>query len=158
LHPRGPLLPRRKRTLIRAGARDPRSAFGGEHCRIWRSTGPLRGRYIVAGDSHKYLETQVCFWSEWQDLKRRARAIGFIGEIQFSGLTCVRSLCTPLKTISNVKKARCGLRAVNMSAQQVHASHKGVGFSAAITCRCVAIASPSPSSTGHAGWPMPIGE
>jgi hypothetical protein len=85
-------------------------------------------------------------------LKRRARAIGFIGEIQFSGPTCVRSLCTPLKTISTLKTARCGLRAVNMSAQQVHASHKGVGFSAAVTCRCVAIASPSPSGTGHAGW------
>ena len=39
----------------------------------------------------------------------------------------------------------------NMSAQQVHASRKGVGFSAAVTCRCVAIASPSPSGTGHAG-------
>ena len=43
--------------------------------------------------------------------------------------------------------------AVNMSAQQVHASHKGVGFSSSVTCRCVAIASPSPSGTGHAGWP-----
>jgi hypothetical protein len=51
-----------------------------------------------------------------------------IGEIQFRGLTCVRLLCTPLKTISTVQKAGRGLRTVNVSAQQVHASHKAGGF------------------------------
>jgi hypothetical protein len=37
-------------------------------------------------------------WSEWQDLRRRSLDIGFISEIQIAHLTCVRVLCTFLKS------------------------------------------------------------
>jgi len=66
--------------------------------------------------------------------------------------------CTPRMTSANCQhrqaRPNCSYRSLRECFGEnfsVHASHKGVGFSAAVTCRCVAIASPSPSGTGHAG-------